>query len=114
MPLIKDWNISIETDQVLRLQGADPQVVRARRPSLVSTAEWALKEGLPLLEPAALFVELPVQALRHERVYLNFQGEDGKQGFLSGALLASHLGAAEKSPLQSAPSAKPWRRLQMP
>ena len=96
MPLIKDWTISLEADQVLRAQGADPQVIRGRRPALVSTAEWALKEGLPLLEPAALFVELPVQELRHERVYLNFPGGDGKHSFLSGTLLASHLGAAER------------------
>lgn len=96
MPLIKDWNITLEADQVLRAQGADPKVIRERRPALVDTAEWALKEGLPLLEPEALYLELPVRELRHERVFLDAPGTNGKKVFLSGALLASHLGAAER------------------
>ncbi len=96
MPLIRDWELSITTDQVLRAQGADPEVIRSRRPSLVSTADWALTEGMPLLAPAAIYLSLPVRELRHERVYLDIPGSDLKNSYLSSALLANHLGGAER------------------
>lgn len=96
MPLMKEWELSLDTDQVLRAQGADPGVIRSRRPGLVSIAEWALQEGLPLLKPSTIFLELPVQALRHERVYLDLPGDHAKPGYLSSALVASLLGGAER------------------
>jgi len=96
MPLIKNWELSLEADHILRAQGADPDVIRSRRPALVRTAEWALEEGLPLLEPSALYIELRVREIRHERVYLDIPEADQKSSFLSGPLLANHLSAAEK------------------
>jgi hypothetical protein len=96
MPLLTDWKLTIEADQVLRAQGADPVLIRLRRPNLVCTAEWAVKEGLPLLEPAVLYVEFPIRELRHERVYLSLPDADPKPGFLDGALLANHLAGAER------------------
>jgi hypothetical protein len=48
MPLIKAWNITLEADQVLRAQGADPKVIRERRPALADS-RMGSKEGLPLL-----------------------------------------------------------------
>ena len=96
MPLIKNWEISLEADHILRAQGADPEVIRWRKPALVKTAEWALREGMPLLQPEALYIELLVRELRHELVYLDLPETDGKSSYLSGALLASHLGPAEK------------------
>jgi hypothetical protein len=96
MPLITDWELTVTTDQVLRAQGADPEVIRSRRPSLVSTAEWALAEGIPLLEPAAMYISLPVRELRHERVYLDIPGAQTTNSYLSSALLANCLGGAER------------------
>ena len=90
MMIDRDWNLSMTVDQVLRGQGADPEKIRARRPALVETAEWALREGLPLLEPAVVIRELAVQALRHEQLLL----ENG--GRLSGPLIAQHLGGASR------------------
>jgi len=58
MPLIKNWNLVLEVDQVLRAQGADPAILRTRRPALVEIAQQALEEGLPLLEPAVLYGEM--------------------------------------------------------
>jgi hypothetical protein len=86
----RDWNLSLTVDQVLRGQGADPEKIRARRPALVKTAEWALREGLPLLEPAVVIRELVVQSLRHEQLLL----EEG--GRLSGSLISQHLGGASR------------------
>jgi len=90
MMIDRDWNLSLTVDQVLRGQGADPEKIRARRPALVETAEWALREGLPLLEPAVVIRELVVQSLRHEQLLL----EEG--GRLSGSLIAQHLGGASR------------------
>jgi hypothetical protein len=96
MPLITNWEINLEADHILRAQGADPEVIRWRKPSLLKTAEWALMEGLPLLKPAALYIELPVKELRHERVYVKLPEANEQKSFLSGALLSNHLGPAEK------------------
>jgi hypothetical protein len=90
MMIDRDWNLSLTVDQVLRGQGADPEKIRARRPALVETAEWALREGLPLLEPAVVIRELVVQSLRHEQLLL----EEG--GRLSGSLISQHLGGASR------------------
>jgi hypothetical protein len=96
MPLLNDWKISLDADQVLRAQGADPAVVRSRRPALVQIAEWALSQAMPLLQPSALYAEFPVRELRHERIYLNVPGEDPQSSLLSGPLVSSHLSATEK------------------
>ncbi|MEJ2601400.1 MAG: hypothetical protein P8Z00_23945 [Anaerolineales bacterium] len=90
MAILRDWDLGLDVDQVLRGQGADPVVIRKRRPALVQAAEWALKEGLPLLEPVVLTRELNVVALRHERLIL--KGE----AFLAGSLIAQHLAGARR------------------
>ena len=45
----------LDTDQVLRGQGADPATLRARRPALVGVAERALQVGTPLLQPRVAY-----------------------------------------------------------
>ena len=89
MPVWKDWQLDLDVDQVLRGQGADPQVIRSRRPALVATTEMALAEGRSLLNPVVAYRDLPVRETRHERLTL----EGG--GHLSGKLIAEHLAAAE-------------------
>ena len=86
----RDWNLSLTVDQVLRGQGADPERIRARRPVLVETAEWALREGQPLLEPVVMVREMAVEALRHEKLVLEGGGQ------LSGSLIAQHLKGAQR------------------
>jgi hypothetical protein len=89
MPVLTDWTLQLEVDQVLRGQGADPAIVRARRPALVAVAERALEIGMPLLQPVVAYERLEARGLRHERLSL-----DG--GVLHGALIAEHLGRAEQ------------------
>jgi hypothetical protein len=85
-----EWDFSLTVDDVLRGQGAEPTMIRARRPSLLEVAEWALHEGLPLLQPAVLAQELSIKEIRHERLIF----EEG--GFISGSLISQHLrGATE-------------------
>ena len=89
MPVLTDWSLEVDVDQVLRGQGADPAIVRARRPALVAMAERALEIGMPLLQPQVAYERLEARGLRHERLIL-----DG--GVLHGALIAEHLGRAEQ------------------
>lgn len=70
MELRRDWTLSLDVDAVLRGQGADPAVIRARRPALLALAERALAEGTPWLAPAALYRRLVVQEFSHERLEL--------------------------------------------
>ncbi len=88
MQLWTDFDLPLDVDDVLRGQGADPEVVRSRRPALVAAAERALDEGRSRLHPAALVREVDVVEQRHERLLL----EDGFA--LTGPLVARHLGGA--------------------
>jgi hypothetical protein len=86
--LWQDFNLTIEAGDVLRGQGVDPDVVRTRRPVLLTAAERALSEGRPKIRPAALVREMDVAGLRHERLIL----ADGSA--LTGPLVARHLGGS--------------------
>ena len=88
--VVRSWQLDLDADRVLRGQGADPQVVRQRRPRVVEMAERALEEGQRLIAPVAAYQTWPVEALRHERLILS----GGSQ--LTGSLLAQHLGSAQQ------------------
>lgn len=88
MTILRDWDLVLDADKVLWGQGADPALVRARRPKLVAIAEAAIAEGRSFLAPAVLYRRIPVVGLRHERLSL----ADG--GALLGPLIAKHLAAA--------------------
>lgn len=90
MPILRDFNLNIEVNDLLRAQGADPKIIRARRPSVVQAAEAALESDRSLLEPVALYEIYPVEALRHERLLL----KNGKS--LNGPLIAAHVGRAHQ------------------
>jgi hypothetical protein len=85
MPTLTNWTLNLTIDQVLLGQGADPQIIRIRRPKLVAAAERALMEGLPLIAPVVAYEQLNVKAVRHEQILL-----DGGAA-LTGPLIARHL-----------------------
>ncbi len=89
MPIITNLPLDITIDQVLLGQGANPQVIRARRPKLIAAAERALAEGLPLLAPRVAYKQLTVKEIRHERILL----ENGES--LTGPLVARQLMSAQ-------------------
>jgi hypothetical protein len=90
MPVLENLELQIDADAVLRGQGADPAVLRARRPALANLAEQAIQEGLPLVEPRVVYKTFQVCEIRHER--LLFAGG----GQLDGKLIAKHLAMAQE------------------
>jgi len=82
--------IKVDTDMILRGQGADPAIIRARRPQLVAIAEQAQVEGAQLIEPVVLYRTLPVEKISHELITLAGNLK------LSGSLLVEQLGCAQQ------------------
>jgi hypothetical protein len=96
MPILYDWTIALNIDDVLHAQGADPQVILTRRPALGATTQEALEKAKALLHPRVLYHEYPVKGLTHERLELiPSPPENGKYN-LSGKLIAQHLASSKK------------------
>jgi hypothetical protein len=62
MPVLKDIEIHISIDKLLRPQGS-----AAQRPAVRETARWAIAEAQRLAEPAAVWALLPVHQVDGER-----------------------------------------------
>jgi hypothetical protein len=90
VPLLEDIKFEIGVDDVLRAQGADPAVIRERKPHLVEIAKRALEEGYSLLQPMLLYERLAAQSFKHETMKL------ANGGSLRGRLIAQHLAPAEE------------------
>lgn len=90
MPTLTHLIPEVDIDSVLRGQGADPAVIRRRRPALVYMAAQALAEGLPLIEPIVIYRQFNVSAVQHEQLHL----EGGQR--LRGKLPVQHLAQAKQ------------------
>ncbi|PWB50914.1 MAG: hypothetical protein C3F13_15525 [Anaerolineales bacterium] len=96
MPILDQWEIPLTIDDVLQAQGADPQVIRARRPALVTATEHAIERSNILLEPRILFEKFQVKHLVHERLELLVENHTPGKAYLSGELVVRHLARAEE------------------
>lgn len=85
----RNWRLNIDEDMVLRGQGADPAIIRQRRPRLVEVAARAVAEGTVLIEPVVAYRVLPVERVKHDRLTL----ASGAQ--LTGSLLIDQLAPAQ-------------------
>jgi hypothetical protein len=90
MTVLTEWNLSLNVDDVLRGQGADPNLIRRNKPRLIAIAEHACTEGLCLLHPVALIYEVAVHEQSHELILL----EGGVT--LTGPLVGRHLAGAQR------------------
>jgi len=86
----RDWQLNIDADMVLRGQGADPAIIRQRRPRLVEIAERAVAEGSSLINPVAVYRTLPIENVKHQHLTL-----------AGGAQLTSSLLVDQLAPAQS-------------
>jgi hypothetical protein len=95
MPILEDWELKLTTDDVLRAQGTDPEIIRTRRPALVTIADKVLTIGLSLIHPVVLYQKYRVSSLIHERLELSGENPDLNKHFLSGSLIVQHLANAQ-------------------
>ena len=84
------WDLDFDADQVLRGQGSDPEIIRARSPALAQIAEQAIQEGAPFLEPKVYQKRLLVDSFNHDRV----RTETG--ALFQGPLIAQHLASVSE------------------
>ena len=82
------WRRSLDVNAVLRAQGADPDVVRRRSMRLVTLAERALRDGLPLLKPSVIQRRFHVESASRDGIRV--QGGAA----LTGDLVAAELGSS--------------------
>ncbi len=85
-----DIPLDFTADMVLRGQGADPAVVRARRPVLVGLAEKAIDAGARLVSPAVIHDAFTVSRDKFQRILLSGKHE------LAGDLVSEQLAGAER------------------
>ena len=77
--ILQPFSAAITPDSIIRGQGADPELIRKRRPALVKAAESALSEGRSLIQPAILLRCIPVKEVRHGQILVDggkIWGED--------------------------------------
>jgi hypothetical protein len=91
MPILDKWDIQLTTDQVLRAQGSDPDIIRSRRPNLVKYTEEAILRGQSLLQPRVLYEKYQVKCFTHKRLELIIPNSNQGKYYLSGPLIAQQL-----------------------
>ena len=88
MDLLENFDIDLTVNEILRGEGADPEIVRANKPAMLNAATSALLEGIPMLHPVALTHSANVIEHLHEAILL----EGGLR--LTGGLISRHLSGA--------------------
>lgn len=88
--IVKDWYLPLTLEQIIRSQGADPAVMRTRRPQVLRIAEEVMAQEVRHLAPVLLYRRIPVTGFRHNRLEL----AGGKR--IKGDVLAEHLAAADE------------------
>ena len=86
----EDWILPLSVDQVIWSQGADPAVMRRRRPKILRIAEDVVAQEVQHLRPALLYRRIPVAGFNHDRLEL----ADGS--VLKGEVIGKHLAAADE------------------
>ena len=90
MPILTNWKITISVDDILRAQGANPNILRQRSPHLITVAENALKDADELLHPFVMYQISDVIRRENERLFL----ANGHQ--ISGKIVNKQLACANR------------------
>ncbi len=90
MELHQKLELVFDADAVLRGQGADPAILRLRRPGLVQVAEQARAASLALLQPRVVYQEFEAEGIHHERLLL----QDGR--YIHSRLVTHRLAGASR------------------
>jgi hypothetical protein len=89
MPILTDWKIEISVDDVLRKQGAKPEIIKSRSPHLYDIAEQARDDSKNLLDPFVMFDIQKITAFSGNKLTL----ESGV--VFEGQIVEKHLGNAK-------------------
>ena len=90
MELQQNLDLIFDVDAVLRGQGADASILRARRPGLVKVAEEAMQDSFSLLHPKVVYQEYATEGVQHERIILH----NGQM--IESKLFVQHLATASR------------------
>ena len=90
MPILDQWNLRLDADAILRGQGADPVILRTRRPNLVKIAEQAIGEALTRVYPIVLYERYPVGSILHNSIRLL----NGKE--ITGKAISQYLSSSKE------------------
>lgn len=88
MPILTDWVVPLDVDDVFAGQGADPMIIRRRSPHLIPIAERALGEAQLLIRNIVIYKVLDVQEISHNQLKLT------DDHVLHGDFIVTHLGNA--------------------
>jgi hypothetical protein len=89
MELQQKLDLVYDVDAVLRGQGADAAILRARRPALVKIAEDARQQSFSLLHPRVIYRVYETEGVQHERLLLH-DGLKIESKLITGQLAAAH------------------------
>ncbi len=90
MELQQNLELVFDANAVLRGQGANASILRARNPRLVRVAEKALQDCSPFLQPKVVYGVFSIEGVRHERLEL----EGGR--YIQNRLIAKQMATASK------------------
>ncbi|MFZ2095311.1 MAG: hypothetical protein WAV05_01615 [Anaerolineales bacterium] len=96
MAILDKWDFKLTVDEVLQAQGADPGMIRLRRPSLIENTEKAIMIGTPLLHPQVQYEKYQVKGFVHQRLELFSNNSTNGKAYLSGPLIAQHLARSQE------------------
>jgi hypothetical protein len=90
MELQQNLELIYDVDAVLRGQGAEPSVLRKRRPALVEIAEQARQASFRLLHPKVVYQDYALVGKQHEHLFL----EGGRK--IKSKLIAQRLANSKR------------------
>jgi hypothetical protein len=90
MEIYSNFSFSLAVDDILRGQGADPTIIRNRRPSLIKPAEQALNVGISKVHAVALVEKIKVL----EHIHHGIQLANGMR--ISNPFLTQRLASADE------------------
>lgn len=85
MPILTEWDIQINIDDVLRAQSARPDILKKRSPQLIPIAEKAMEEAYTLFKPYVMYRILPVEKLEGDHLMLE------NDYFVEGEIVSKYL-----------------------
>jgi|WetSurMetagenome_2_1015567.scaffolds.fasta_scaffold167772_2 hypothetical protein len=70
MNIDEKWALPITEEQIIRAQGADPDILRTRKPGIYKIASQALALGMPLVKPVVVSQSYTVKHIVHNTIIL--------------------------------------------